>query len=171
MLAQISLASGPKRAASRSFISLAALLVKVMAKICQGAAAPTAQRLSPRHCSYSVGFRGKFSRNSTSSSVIFAGISLQSLPRPKRIRLAIRLMRTVVLPEPAPASRSRGPSVVSTASCCILFSASNSPAIYFRRAVKKRCSISKVIVAHLSNIKYGTILYHFGEKVKPYLEC
>ena len=138
VIAQISLASGPRRAASRSFISLAALLVKVMARICQGSAGPTAQRLSPRQRSYSVGFKGKFSRNSTSSSVTAVGISSESPPRPKRIRLAIRLMRTVVLPLPAPASRSSGPSVVSTASCCISFSASNSPAMYFRRAARKR---------------------------------
>ena len=63
-----------KMAARRSRISAAALLVKVMARICQG--------------------------RTPSSAIMWA----------------MRMVRTRVFPEPAPARTSRGPRVVSTAS-------------------------------------------------------
>ena len=100
---------------SRSFISFAALLVKVMAMMLQGTAGSTAQRASALRVSSGLGSSPRLSRKATSSSVTAWEISQQSLPRPKRMRLAILLMRTVVLPLPAPASSSSGPSVVSTA--------------------------------------------------------
>ena len=51
----MSLASGPSRAASRSFSSPAALLVKVMAMISQGLGASRAQSRRDRRTSSSVG--------------------------------------------------------------------------------------------------------------------
>ena len=51
----MSLASGPSRAASRSFSSPAALLVKVMAMISQGLGASRAQSRRARRTSSSVG--------------------------------------------------------------------------------------------------------------------
>src|SRR6266545_6655990 len=69
-------ATGPISAATRVFISSAALLVKVMARISNG--------LTPR----------------------------------SRIRWAMRWVRTRVLPDPAPATTSRGPSPWATASRC-----------------------------------------------------
>ena len=70
----------PSRAATRSRISRAALLVKVTASTCHGRAKPEA-----RMC-------------------------------------AMRVVRTRVLPVPAPASTSSGPSVVRTASAWLSFS-------------------------------------------------
>ena len=80
--AQMSLASGPSRAASRSFSSPAALLVKVMAMISQGRGTSTAQRCRARRTSSSVGRAGKLSKNCRSSSVAQTGTSSESLPRP-----------------------------------------------------------------------------------------
>ena len=77
-------ATGPTSAAIRVFISSAALLVKVMARISNG--------LTP--CS--------------------------------RISQAMRRVSTRVLPEPAPASTSRGPPVWVTASSWAGFSPSSS---------------------------------------------
>jgi hypothetical protein len=69
-------ATGPISAATRSFISRAALLVKVTARMSKGRARPVA------------------------------------------IRWAIRVVSTRVLPVPAPARTSTGPSVASTAWRC-----------------------------------------------------
>ena len=57
----------------------------------------------------------------TSSSVTGRGVSLEPCAEPNRMRLAIRLTSTVVLPLPAPARMSSGPSVVNTACRCISF--------------------------------------------------
>ncbi len=76
-------ATGPTRAATRSFISPAALLVKVMARISNG-------------------------------------------ETPSSIRWAMRCVSTRVLPEPAPATTSSGPSVWITASPWAGFSPSRS---------------------------------------------
>ncbi len=73
----------PMRSPTRVFISRAALLVKVTARICQG------------------------------------------LARPVPSRWAMRVVSTRVLPVPAPASTSTGPSVASTASRCSGFSLSS----------------------------------------------
>ena len=70
----------PMTRATRPCISRAALLVKVTASICQGAARPVASRWPSR------------------------------------------VVSTRVLPVPAPASTSTGPSVASTASRCAGFS-------------------------------------------------
>ena len=70
----------PISMAMRLFISRAALLVKVTARICEGKARPVASMW------------------------------------------AMRVVSTRVLPVPAPASTSTGPSVVSTASLCSGFS-------------------------------------------------
>ena len=80
--AHTSLASGPSRAASRSFSSPAALLVKVMAMISQGRGTSTAQSFRARRASSSAGRAGKLSRNRRSSSVAQSGTSSESLPRP-----------------------------------------------------------------------------------------
>ena len=77
-------ATPPTRRATRSFISSAALLVKVIARIAKG-----------------------------------------ETPR-SRIRWATRYVSTRVLPEPAPATTSTGPSVTATASRCDGFSSSKS---------------------------------------------
>ena len=149
-MAQMSSADGPRSADSLSLISLAALLVKVMAMMLQGAAGSTWQSQSARRRSSGEAHSSIRSRKATSSSVNAAGISLQSLPLPKRIRLAIRLMSTVVLPLPAPASRSSGPSVVRTAFCCMSFNWENWVAIYFFLAVKNLFSNCSVIATPVS---------------------
>ena len=56
-----------------------------------------------------------------SASVAVSGTSSVSDPRPYWMRFAIRWMSTVVLPLPAPASSSSGPSVARTAFLCISF--------------------------------------------------
>ena len=81
----------PTSCSTRSFISAAARLVKVMARICEGIA-----RSSP-------------------------------------IRCAIRWVSTRVLPEPAPATTSSGPSVQSTASRCCGLSVSSERAAAISR--------------------------------------
>ena len=111
-------ASSPHIRSSRSRSSPAALLVKVMAITDQGAAGSTAHSRRASRQSSGPGSSGKFSKKARSSSVAQEGVSTVSLPRPKVSRLSTRLMSTVVLPLPAPASSSRGPSVASTASCC-----------------------------------------------------
>jgi hypothetical protein len=73
VITHIARVRGPTSISTRSRISCAALLVKVIARISPGRALPV------------------------------------------RIRLAIRCVRTRVLPEPAPASTSSGPSSWSTA--------------------------------------------------------
>ena len=141
--AHTSLAAGPSIRASRSFSSPAALLVKVMARMVQGAAGSSRHSRSCRSLSSGEGFPRPAaypSRKARSSSVAQSGTSGLSDPRPYFIRLATRLMRTVVLPLPAPASSSRGPSVVSTALRCSGFSRANSRAMAPRRALQKRSS-------------------------------
>ena len=115
--AQMSLAAGPHMCSRRSLSSPAALLVKVMAMTVQGAAGSRAQRRRARIQSSGAGSAGKASRKARSSSPAHSGTSGLSDPRPKVRRLSTRLMSTVVFPLPAPARRSRGPSVASTASC------------------------------------------------------
>ena len=75
-----------------------------------------------------------------------SGTSSESDPRPYFIRLATRLMSTVVLPLPAPASTSRGPSVLSTAWRCWGFRFRNSPAMTARRALQNLscCALSSI---------------------------
>ena len=80
--AQISLAAGPSRAASRSFSSPAALLVKVMASTSQGRAGSTAQSRRTLASSAPLSASGRFSRKAKSSSAASSGTSAQSLPRP-----------------------------------------------------------------------------------------
>jgi len=82
VLTHIARARPPTRAATRSFISPAALLVKVMASTSPG--------LTPRAAS----------------------------------RYAIRVVRTFVLPDPAPATTSSGPPSCTTACRCCGFSPS-----------------------------------------------
>ena len=57
----------------------------------------------------------------TSSSVAGRGSCFEPWAAPNRMRLAMRLTSTVVLPLPAPARMSSGPSVVNTARRCISF--------------------------------------------------
>ena len=56
------------------------------------------------------------------SALASSGSSAQSEARPYFRMLAMRFMSTVVLPLPAPARMSRGPSVAMTASRCLSFS-------------------------------------------------
>ena len=161
----MSIASGPSILESRSFSSLAALLVKVMAMMLQGDAGSQAQSQSALCRSNSVASAPNCSRKRTSSSFTVSGISKVSLPRPNRIRLAIRWISTVVLPLPAPAKSSKGPSVVRTAWRCIAFKFINCPSIYFLRASKNRVSNCSVIAAPVSFCdRY--ILPHLTQKVK-----
>ena len=139
--AQMSLAAGPSIRSSRSFSSPAALLVKVIARMVQGAAgsrrhSASCRALSPApEAAYS-------SRKRRSSSVTRSGTSGLSEPRPYFIRLAMRWMSTVVFPLPAPASSSSGPSVASTALCCSGFRWANSRAMAPRRALANLSSCS-----------------------------
>ena len=132
--AHTSRASSPSIRSRRSFSSVAALLVNVMASTSQGLAGSTAQRYSISGFWAGSGSRIYPSRNSTSSPVMGMGISSVSLPRPYFNRLATRLISTVVLPLPAPASSSSGPSVVSTPWRCLSFSLPYSMAMACRRA-------------------------------------
>ena len=139
--AQISSAPGPSRAARRSFSSPAALLVKVMAMMDQGTAGSRRHSRSCRSLS-PCPVAAYPSKKVRSSPVTHWGTSGLSEPRPYFIRLAMRWMSTVVLPLPAPASRSSGPSVASTARCCSGFSRANSRAMAARRALQNRSSCS-----------------------------
>ena len=56
-----------------------------------------------------------------SSSVAGRGVCLEPWAEPNRMRFAMRFTSTVVLPLPAPARMSNGPSVVNTACRCISF--------------------------------------------------
>ena len=114
--AQMSLASGPNFRSNRSFSSPAALLVKVIARTVQGAAGFSLHSSSIRLRSLSSGALRKASRAFKSPSVTQVGTSVSagSEALPYLMRFATRLMRTVVLPLPAPASRRSGPSVVRT---------------------------------------------------------
>src|SRR5918997_7052773 len=91
-------ATGPTSAATRAFISSAALLVKVMARTSKGDTFPS------------------------------------------EIRWAMRWVRTRVLPDPAPATTSSGPSPCVTASACSGFSPASS-------SWARRCSRSAVASA------------------------
>ena len=146
VIAQTSCASGPSILDKRSFSSFAALLVNVMAIILQGSAGSSAHRKSALRRSNSRIGSASCSKNKTSSSVTVSGTRLLSLPDPNRIKFAIRLISTVVLPLPAPASNSNGPSVVKTASRCIVFKFINCVSIYLRLAVMKREIIWSVII-------------------------
>ena len=132
----MSLAAGPNIFSSRSFSSPAALLVKVMARMDQGAAGSTWHRRTWRSRSSWVEapFWAYRWRKARSSAVTQSGTSGQSEPRPYRIRLATRWISTVVLPLPAPASSSSGPSVASAACCCWGFRRIRSRAMAARRA-------------------------------------
>ena len=89
-MAQMSSAWGPRSADSRSFISFAALLVKVMAITLHGTARSTAHSRSARSLSSSERGSQRASRKETSCSVTVSGIKSLSLALPKRRRLAIR---------------------------------------------------------------------------------
>ena len=112
--AQTSFASGPSIRSSRALSSPAALFVNVIARMRHGStgssAAYTAASSPPTRSSESVRSSAK------------AGSSSQSLARPKLSRFAMRFINTVVLPLPAPASISSGPSVAITASICLSLS-------------------------------------------------
>ena len=75
-------ASSPSIRPRRSFSSLAALLVKVIANTSQGRAGSTAQRYSASGRWLSSGDAAYCSKNDTSSSVTGVGSSSVSLPRP-----------------------------------------------------------------------------------------
>ena len=110
--------SSPSASSSRSRSSRAALLVKVMAITSHGFAGRTAHRCSARARFSGFGSLRYSARNSRSSSVAHSGANGSVRPCPKRSRLMMRLMSTVVFPLPAPARMSRGPSVWKTASRC-----------------------------------------------------
>ncbi len=112
--------SSPNSVLSRDFISPAALLVNVMARIVHGG-----QGLSM----YSLSRASKLSRSSEDAPSSLA-MSLSERPAGSRsekyalpylIMYAIRCTSTVVLPLPAPASTSSGPFTVKTASRCLSF--------------------------------------------------
>ena len=110
MAAMMSWLSSPRVAESRLLSSPAALLVKVMARMCQGLTGSTAQhaRSASRPTSSPARYR---SRQAAWSSVRVGGTESLWYPLPKATRLATRLMTAVVLPLPAPARISTGPSV------------------------------------------------------------
>ena len=147
-MAQMSSAWGPRRADSRSFISFAALLVKVMAITLHGTAGSRAHSRSARNLSSSERGSQRASRNETSSSVTVSGTKSLSLAQPNRRRFAIRFIKTVVFPLPAPARSSSGPCVVRTAWRCISLSWENWEAIYCRRAARKR-DLHNSVMTHL----------------------
>ena len=124
--AQISFALSPSIRSSRSFSSPAALLVKVMARMRQGATGSSAAT----RCASAPPLRSMASFFSSAS----AGSSSLSPALPYFRRLAMRLMSTVVFPLPAPARISSGPSVAITASICMLFRCSKSARTTLRRA-------------------------------------
>ena len=64
--------------------------------------------------------------------------STEFMLSPPRIRRTMRAVKTAVLPLPAPASSSRGPSVVRTPRRCSGFSFAKSRAMHARRAAQKR---------------------------------
>ena len=133
--AQISREAEPHIRSRRSFSSPAALLVKVMAMTDQGTAGSTAHSRTACCQSSGEGSSGNCSKKARSSSEAQPGTSSLSLPRPKVSRLSTRLMRTVVLPLPAPARSRRGPSVASTASRWLGFMRAYRRAMTARRAV------------------------------------
>ena len=122
--------SSSSAAVRRSRSSRAALLVKVIAMTSHGFAGCMAHSRSA--CARFSG-RGsvRYSvRNSRSCSAAPSGAYSLVSPCPKRRILMMRLMSTVVLPLPAPAKMSRGPSVAYTASRC------------FSLRPEKRCSMT-----------------------------
>ena len=127
VLAQMSFARSPSMRSRRDFSSSAALFVKVMAMMRQGSTGSYAAR---RFASS----EGPASSTASSASVALSGTSSVSEARPYLSRLAMRFMSTVVLPLPAPARTSRGPSVASTASLCIELSCAKSASIIRLRA-------------------------------------
>ena len=166
VLAQISLAEGPSIAASRSFSSPAALLVKVMARMDQGAAGSSRHSRSCR-CLSPCPVLAYSSKKARSSSVTGAGTSSLSEPRPYFIRLAMRWMSTVVLPLPAPASRSSGPSVARAAFCCSGLSRANSRAIASRRALQNRSSCSWLSICNFLCLIGFVMVRHVGQGLCP----
>ena len=119
-MAHMSSAPVPMRFESLALSSSAALLVKVMAMTRQGSTGSTA------HSASASGERTPLFSDSSSTrsslSPYFGSTSAVSEPRPKRMRFATRFISTVVLPLPAPARSSSGPSVASTASLCLSLS-------------------------------------------------
>ena len=116
--------SSPSMERRRAFSSPAALLVKVMAMMFQLRAG--SQRIIPSsQAGTSVPVMMAVRRARRSSSAAGRGVSLLPWALPNRIRLAIRLTSTVVLPLPAPARISSGPLVVKTACRCISLSRPN----------------------------------------------
>ncbi len=86
----------------------------------------------------------------------------------------MRLMSTVVLPLPAPASSSSGPCVVMTARRCISFRPEKRRAMTARRAVKNLASSSGFIAPPLPppawrRIFDGSILVYFSRFVYKYV--
>ena len=115
-----------------------------MAMMDQGTAG---SRRHSRSCSCFCSGRGArtyCSRTSRSARCTQAGTSSESDPRPYFIRFAMRWMSTVVLPLPAPASSSSGPSVHSAARRCSGFRFWKSSSMAARRALQKRSSSSLV---------------------------
>ena len=116
--------SPPSIRRRRSFSSPAALLVKVMAMTFQLRTAFW-RSIPSSHTGASVPVMMAVRRAFTSSSVTSRGVHFEPWAEPKRMRLAMRLTSTVVLPLPAPARMRSGPSVVNTACRCISFSRPN----------------------------------------------
>ena len=112
--------SPPSILRRRSLSSPAALLVKVMAITFQLRTA-FCRSIPSSQAGASVPVIIAVFRALTSSSVTSRGVQLEPWAEPNRIRFAMRLTRTVVLPLPAPARMSSGPSVVNTACRCISF--------------------------------------------------
>ena len=151
MQAQISPASSPSIRSSLSFNSPAALFVKVIARIRQGAtgssAASSFASSPPCRSFCSISSSAPSGRRSLSEA------------QPYFSRLAIRLIKTVVFPLPAPARISSGPSVARTASLCLLFSFSKSERTMFLRA-----STNLFVKSSMSAILTQSPVFHKHKK-------
>ena len=155
--AQMSLARSPSMASRRALSSSAALLVKVMAMMRQGSTGSYAAR---RRASS----EGPASSTARSASVALSGTSSVSEARPYLSRFATLFISTVVLPLPAPARTSRGPSVASTASLCMGLSFAKSASTTRFRAAIYRFSKSLSIAAIFYHIKSSRTTPQADEK-------
>ncbi len=138
----------PSMFSSLSFISLAALLVKVMANMDDGWTGLSLMTVQSLSCSSGVTAApaAALCMSSISSSVKLAGTLSEWYALPYFIMYAILFTSTEVFPDPAPARTSSGPFIWKTACLCCGLSLPNSFSSSSFLNLMNSCLFASVII-------------------------